>query len=240
MAFANPFSTKTGGSTTVTAAEINAAGVSIERAVDGTGGSNGVPYAPSTKIEISGSGLEFAGGAWPLLSSRDIVRRQNLIIARPYVNLTGSFNQPFVTEYGANKQQAAVIQNTYDSGNPRSMLYLDLIQGAKLKSLAVTTIGVGEGDPENVPTYYIVGVALDGAKSLVSSALDAHTYGGSTNYLTDRITTTITPLTPHTVNRETSVYGLDILHPYEAHLTVGYGMIILDIAVTYTVTSMQL
>lgn len=54
MSFSNPFSTKTAGTSTITAAEVNAAGVSISRALDGAAGGT---YTPSSPLAINGSGL---------------------------------------------------------------------------------------------------------------------------------------------------------------------------------------
>jgi hypothetical protein len=67
MSFTNPYSTKTAGSSTITASETNAAGVSISRAVDGT---NGGTYSPGAAIIVNGangvqlgSPLNYASGS---------------------------------------------------------------------------------------------------------------------------------------------------------------------------------
>lgn len=66
MTFANPFGTKTPGVSTITAAEVTAAGVSIQRALDGTGGGS---YTPSAPLIIGGSGMQIPSGAtWNVLS----------------------------------------------------------------------------------------------------------------------------------------------------------------------------
>lgn len=58
MSFVNPFSPKTDDVSTIPAAELNAAGVDIERAIDGAGGGS---YSPSTAITIGGSGINVTG-----------------------------------------------------------------------------------------------------------------------------------------------------------------------------------
>lgn len=77
MSFSNPFATKTDDVTRIFAAEVNAAGVSISQAVDGTGGGT---YQPSAKIQIGGSGVELIDGTWPMLNSRTITRHESPIL----------------------------------------------------------------------------------------------------------------------------------------------------------------
>src|SRR6185369_8651833 len=60
MSFSNPFAPKVDDVSTIPAAELNAAGVDIERAIDGAGGGS---YSPSTAITIGGSGVNVTGPA---------------------------------------------------------------------------------------------------------------------------------------------------------------------------------
>lgn len=71
MSFDNPFSVKTPGTSKIGASEINAAGVSISKAIDGTGGG---AYEPVAKISIGGLGLELTNDNWPLLNARTVTR----------------------------------------------------------------------------------------------------------------------------------------------------------------------
>jgi hypothetical protein len=63
MAFTNPFSVKTPSVSTITAAEINAAGAAIAQSVDGTGGGDYTPV--SAPIRIGGAqGLRILSGGF--------------------------------------------------------------------------------------------------------------------------------------------------------------------------------
>lgn len=75
---------------TITAATANVWKRDIARAIDGTGGSDGVPYTNSTKIEIHG-GLEL-GGSEPRLkyASRSLTRVQTGLL----YNLTSDEGSP--------------------------------------------------------------------------------------------------------------------------------------------------
>lgn len=63
MAFATWTPAFTDNVSTIPAAALNQWRVDIGRAMDGTGGSAGTPYAPATQILIAGSGLKIQGSA---------------------------------------------------------------------------------------------------------------------------------------------------------------------------------
>jgi hypothetical protein len=85
MSFGNPYGAKAPSTSTITAAETNAAGQAISRAVDGTGGGT---YTPSP-------GLEFGGD--PMTISSDLEVSGELTITGPTtISNTVDFNSDLV------------------------------------------------------------------------------------------------------------------------------------------------
>src|SRR5262245_58855203 len=117
MSFTNPFSPKTANVTTIPASEVNAAGVNISRAVDGTGGGT---YTNTSSLIITGdvqypsaSQVQMSGTNRVTLVSRSITRVSRLM---GYPN---GYNSPphwvFQSGQGGwqNGQGTVISPNTY-------------------------------------------------------------------------------------------------------------------------------
>jgi hypothetical protein len=159
MTIAAPFAAKTASVSTITAAEINAASVAHASAIDGVGGSDGTPYAPSTVIEIGGDGLklsETTGAAANLqLASRSVTRHH----CQPYLVDTGEWT----VLQGA--MASNVSQGTY------IYVPLDLPHGATLTSVVVYLHPAGAHGalPANMPKIRVSRVGIGGTETVIGA-----------------------------------------------------------------------
>jgi hypothetical protein len=160
MTIASPFAAKTANVSTITAAEINAAGVAHESAIDGVGGSAGTPYAPATVIQIGGSGLklsETTGAASNLqLGSRSVTRFQ----------CTAWTADP--SDWGDLQGGGALSAST----GTYMYIPLDLPHGATLTAVAVYLDGAAHGGawpPANMPKARVSRVSSGNTETVIGA-----------------------------------------------------------------------
>lgn len=143
------------------ASTLNTWRTNLAGALDGVGGSAGVPYTPATAIEIGGSSVKLVGGVQLLYSSRTIVRQQSMI-----ANTTSANWSRVNTPRGA-------WHNTAEGGT-LDILMDRLIHGAVLAGATLRWIGAaGHVGLPTLPTWTLRRIDNDGAETSIATATDA-------------------------------------------------------------------
>lgn len=256
MSFTNPYSVKVDNSSTITAAETNAAGAAIAQAVDGAAG--GI-ITPSGEIDVQGTlGIKFNGSGdarWPRTPSRVYTIAQPLVILGMSQGLIvgavadGGSGSPaenearVVTTDGTQTRPLVRTRSRADNGGNLLLLLDAMPDGAIVTAVTIRTKGIGAANnPTQQPTFALVSIPTgDASQSLLSAVTtDAHTWGGGGNYLTTVVATTITPTSgSFTVDKSTaaSIYGVYIDPPYDASLS--NGLYIYSMTVTFSTTTVR-
>lgn len=145
---------------TISAATVNAWRAYIASALDGVGGSNGVPSEPSTPIEIGGAGLKLVDNGQLAYNARDVQRQESLSAS------TNSNNWSLST----------VIPGAWRNTASGGLLYVwmnRLIHGAALTRLTVRWVGAsGHGALPTMPVWTLYRVDGSGTSTTVATATD--------------------------------------------------------------------
>lgn len=142
----------------IPAATANAWKRDIARAIDGTGGSAGTPYAPTTAIEIDGSGLKL----------HDPLAYQSVSVTRTFsfhvTTLSGNWSE-YTTPLGS-------WRNTASGGTAN--IHLDgLPNGGTLTSITLRWQGAaGHGALPTMPSIQLYRINEDGTQTSLGSQAD--------------------------------------------------------------------
>jgi hypothetical protein len=226
----------------LSAAQINKIDLDQSRAVDGTGGSAGTPYAPITSIDIAGSGIRTTGtgdAAWLQVPSRALDRLvETDAIFWNDAGTHGSWSIQHVVLLGIDS--ALLVAPQSDTSHANSGTVAIRIRppcnGATLNSLTVTAGTFVFGTPASFSpgTYQVWDYnPFNQTRTALSAVVNDGTiiYGGAS-------TSTLVPLTaPHVVDTSAHIYALVIQNAY----TTGGGVELAIDAVVghWTITAVQ-
>lgn len=239
MSFANPFSIKTPGVTTIGAGEVNAAGASISKAIDGTGGGS---YAPVSKIQVAGSGIEFSAGSWPLLSTRQILRSRPMILGSSCYEI--STKEPLAMvgqsrgDNVGNSGPAIEFKcgNTGSAYDSVSFVYFDVPEASMLDKVTVGVIIDGVANADQPAEFTPVKTSWGDTVAIGATVLDPHT---ALNY--DSVIAVELEISPGNklISHDPYTYGVCIKHPYWSAPGTQSRLRMVQLLTTCTVTSLQ-
>jgi hypothetical protein len=233
MTFPNPFSTKTAGVTSIGATEVNNAGVSISRAVDGAGGgaytlSSPLSFAGSTytissdTVLSSVSSLTMSGTAKIFLASRSITR------VSPYI--------PTSLRIGGVDGWESQGGGRFTCITAAGELYYPVRVPHNAKVTAFSVYHTGSGPHAGAPTMPSVNLfryALTGASSSLASAtetwVDDATYGATHALTKSGINVAI----------DRSLYRYAVVYKAESGGNFVAGDLAGELVITYTITEMD-
>mgnify|MGYP003508735538 CR=1 FL=1 len=233
MSLSNPFGAKVAGTTTITAAEVTAAGVAIAKAIDGTGGG---AYTPTATIQIGGvaGGIkltETTGTASRVqLTSRNITR---VMDGKGYEVPSGSG-----WAYDSVAPTAGAFKYINTSSGVECLLPVAVPDGAAIREVKVYYQGAGghAAFPGGAPTmpivnllhYDITTATLTSLGTQSDTAATAGAYESATPHAI-----TLTGLN-HTVRRDVRRYFVEFTA--EGGGNFQSGGVIHGMTVSYDVT----
>jgi hypothetical protein len=221
MAFTNPFSVKTPGVSTITAAEVNAAGAAISQAIDGTAAGS---YTISNDLVISGSdvvldGLRLTGTANVELAARSVARWMPYTPSPVVVGGVADWHHTFV----------GIFTNDVLGGD--LVIPVRAPHGATVTLVEVYIEGASAhaGLPANMPTISLYSMSSSGAGTNIGTGTDA-----SASVAAYQDPHTISLVVSHLVNRTTG--RLAVVLDAESGANALVGATYIGTRVTYNIS----
>lgn len=156
---------------TISASTVNSWRANMAKAIDGVGGSAGVPYSPATQIDIGGSGLKLSNAQKLGYDSRAVPRHLALIAD----TTSGNWSR-------ANTPRGA-WQNTASGGtldiHLEELPHANVLQTLTLRWIGAASHAAFPGGAPVMPSINLYRIDQDGTETSIASVSDTSATAGA-------------------------------------------------------------
>lgn len=184
--------------------------------LDGAGGGT---WAPSAAIIVGGSGMKLDGSLNLALTSRNITRRQDLVVYEE------SANWSYQAAENAWNEDAVTTDTIY-------MHLTRLLNGGSIQSVTARFDGAGHGGslPAVMPSIALIEIDEDGTRASKGSQVDTTGTAAAFDTPHDVVLT----LTPFTIDLVNNIYVVDVVGESGANSQINLRLLSLKVTIACT------